>query len=76
MAAAVPADLLSLIHFLDEDVGHWLLWLPYFPLLALLTYAAATIGRRPAVARPAAAVAAAAGALMGATHAVAVIESR
>ena len=34
----VPADMLELIHFLDEDLGHWLLFIPYYSLLALLTY--------------------------------------
>lgn len=33
----LPADLLELIYFLDEDLGHWLLFIPYYCLLALLT---------------------------------------
>ena len=33
----VPPDMLELIYFLDEDLGHWLLFLPYYSLLALLT---------------------------------------
>ena len=34
----LPADLLELIYFLDEDLGHWLLFIPYYSTLALLTY--------------------------------------
>jgi len=34
----VPVDMMELIHFLDEDLGHWLLFIPYYSLLALLTY--------------------------------------
>lgn len=33
----VPPDMLELIYFLDEDLGHWLLFIPYYALLALLT---------------------------------------
>ena len=33
----LPPDLLELIYFLDEDLGHWLLFIPYYCLLALLT---------------------------------------
>jgi hypothetical protein len=76
LAADVPPDLLALIRYLDDDLGHWLLWLPFFPLLALLTVARARTAPAAAPSGPRAAVAAAAaGALMGATHAVAVIES-
>jgi hypothetical protein len=34
----LPTDLLELIYFLDEDLGHWLLFIPYYCLLALLTF--------------------------------------
>jgi hypothetical protein len=33
----VPPDMLELIYFLDEDLGHWMLFVPYYALLALLT---------------------------------------
>ena len=33
----LPPDLLELIYFLDEDLGHWLLFISYYCLLALLT---------------------------------------
>ena len=34
----IPEDMLELIHFLDEDLGHWLLFAAYYALLSLLTY--------------------------------------
>jgi hypothetical protein len=80
----VPTDMLELIYFLDEDLGHWLLFIPYYSLLALLTSCyrpeeeKKTTKRShdvPPLSTRTRVQIILAGLLMGATHAVAVIES-
>ena len=94
----VPTDMLELIYFLDEDLGHWLLFIPYYSLLALLTSCYRPEGEKKTTTMPVSLLVATprtaqrshdvppwstrtrvqiilAGLLMGATHAVAVIES-
>jgi hypothetical protein len=68
LAAATPAPLLSCLHMLDEHIGHLVLWSGYFAFWGVLLRASR--GRCSLDA-----TACAAAALMGATHAVGLIES-
>ncbi len=68
LAAATPAPLLACLHMLDEHIGHLVLWSGYFAFWAVLLR-----GSRRRCSLDAKACAAAA--LMGATHAVGLIES-
>uniref|UniRef100_A0A7S4JB05 Uncharacterized protein n=1 Tax=Guillardia theta TaxID=55529 RepID=A0A7S4JB05_GUITH len=70
----MPRDVLDLIHFLDEDMGHWILFASYFSLLSLLTAYYPT-GHHSKERAPSPLLPLVSGLVMGATHAVAVIES-
>lgn len=74
LAALTPPPLLSCLHMLDEHIGHIVLWLGYFTFwAALLRGSRHASGLKPDFSLSVRTCAAAA--VMGATHAVALIES-
>lgn len=66
--AIIPNDTYALIYFLDEDLGHWLLYLGLFGVLGLLAYKSNIVGDRLGSAFVC-------GALFGIAYAVAIVES-
>jgi hypothetical protein len=66
--AIIPNDTYSLIYFLDEDLGHWLLYFGLFGILGLWTYKSNIVSDRLGSAFMC-------GALAGIAYAVAIVES-